>query len=73
MQVKPIISKLKPPGTKRLRLKYEVLLSGFAFNFNLRRYSEEQCGELRMRGAVQVMVRRCRLTLSKPLLKAPMV
>jgi len=28
------------PGTKRSRLTYNILLSNFAFNFNLRRYSE---------------------------------
>jgi len=32
--------KLKPPGTKRLNLKYDELLSSFAFNFTLRRYIE---------------------------------
>ena len=31
---------LKAPGTKRLRLKYDNLLPGFAFNFNLRCYSQ---------------------------------
>ena len=31
--------KLKPPGTKRLKLKHDVLLSTFAFKFNLRRYT----------------------------------
>jgi len=31
--------KLKPPGTKRLKLKYDELHSSFAFKFNLRRYS----------------------------------
>jgi len=29
---------LKAPGTKRLQLKYDKLLTIFAFNFNLRRY-----------------------------------
>jgi len=29
---------LKPPGSKRLKLYHEKLLSNFAFNFNLRRY-----------------------------------
>jgi hypothetical protein len=33
--VKP---KLKAPGTKRLKLKYDEPLSNFAFKFNLRRY-----------------------------------
>ena len=31
--------RLKAPGTKRLKLKYDVLLSCFAFNFILRRYT----------------------------------
>jgi hypothetical protein len=30
---------LKVPGTKRLRLKYDNLLSNLAFNINLRRYT----------------------------------
>jgi serine/threonine protein kinase len=30
---------LKAPGTKRLKLEYNKLLSSFAFNFNLRRYN----------------------------------
>jgi hypothetical protein len=31
--------KLKPPGTKRLKLNRDTLLSTSAFKFNLRRYS----------------------------------
>jgi len=31
---------LKAPRTKRLKLQHDKLLSNFAFNFNLRRYSE---------------------------------
>jgi hypothetical protein len=31
--------KLKAPGTKRLKLKCDVLLSTSAVNFNLRRYN----------------------------------
>jgi hypothetical protein len=31
--------KLKPPGTKRLKLNCDILLSTSAFKFNLRRYS----------------------------------
>jgi hypothetical protein len=34
-----MISKLKAPGTKRLKLKYDELLSKVAFKFNLRRYT----------------------------------
>ena len=33
---------LKPTGTKRLKLKYDILLSNFAFKFNLRRYTKEE-------------------------------
>jgi len=38
VQVDPIKPKLKPPGTKRLKLTYGEPLSDFAFKFNLRRY-----------------------------------
>ena len=31
--------KLKGPGTKRLKLKFDKLLPSFAFKFNLRRYN----------------------------------
>jgi hypothetical protein len=31
--------KLKPPGTKRLKLKFDILLPTPAFKFNLRRYN----------------------------------
>ena len=37
MQVDPIKPKLKAPETKRLKLRYDLSLSSFAFNFNLRR------------------------------------
>ena len=30
---------LKAPGSERLKLKYDALLSNVAFNFNLRRYT----------------------------------
>jgi hypothetical protein len=38
VQVDPIKPKLKPPGTKQLKLKIDILLSTYAFKFNLRRY-----------------------------------
>jgi len=38
VQVDPVKPVLKPPGIKHLELKYDVLLSTFAFTFNLRRY-----------------------------------
>jgi len=40
VQVDPVKSRLKPPGTKRLKLKYEGPLSNFGFKFILRRYSK---------------------------------
>ena len=42
MRVEAIKPKLELPGTKRLKLKCGVLLSNFAFNFNLRRYTMEE-------------------------------
>ena len=59
-------SKLKAPGTKRLRLKYDGPLSSFAFNFNLRRYTQELSDIMKefdtnCDGALDYVVRRCRL------------
>jgi len=39
VQVDPIKPALKAPGTKRLKLKCDVLLSTSAFKFNVRRYT----------------------------------
>ena len=39
MQVDPIKPKFKPPETKPLKLTSDILLSNFAFKFNLRRYN----------------------------------
>jgi len=36
--------KLKAPATKRLKLKHDELVSGFAFNFDLLRYNKVECG-----------------------------
>jgi hypothetical protein len=33
---------MKPPGTKRLKAKIDILLSTSAFKFNLRRYTADQ-------------------------------
>ena len=46
MQVDPIKPKLKPPGSKRLKLKCDVPLPNVAFKFNLRRY---HVGHVRLR------------------------
>ena len=53
MSTHPIKSTLKAPGTKRLKLNYDNLLSNSAFKFNLRRYNAAGVG-------------RCRLTPSNP-------
>ena len=45
MQIDPIKPMLKPPGTKHLKLKCDILHSTFAFNFYLRRYSKGARGE----------------------------
>jgi len=42
VQVEPIKPTLKAPGIKRFKLKYDGLLSIFAFNFNLRRYNKAE-------------------------------
>ena len=41
VQVDPIQPKLKPPGTKCLKLKCDVLPSTSGFKFNMRRYTME--------------------------------
>jgi len=45
VQVDPIKPKLKPPGTKRLNLKLDMLLSSSAFKFSWRRYNESEVTE----------------------------
>ena len=51
---------LKAPGTMRLKLYNDKLLSTFAFKFNLRRYIVAYLEE------GFFLVGRCRLTLSNP-------
>ena len=41
VQVEPMTPVLNAPGTKLLKLKYDDLLSGFAINVNLCRYTTE--------------------------------
>ena len=67
MQVDPIKTNFKLPGTKRLRLKCDGPLSNFAFKFKLRRYNLDEFFAKRV-GAIkrQYAVGRCRLTLSNP-------
>jgi len=40
VQADPMKPTLKPPGTKRLKLKHDEWLSNVAFSFILRRYDE---------------------------------
>ena len=73
-------SMLKARGTssKRSKKKYDVPLSRFAFKCNLRRYMMAIIPAHIMRSVGggydnESLVGRCRLTVSKPVLKAPMV
>jgi hypothetical protein len=74
VQVDPMKPKFKPPGTKRLNLNCEILLSTSAFKLNERRYIEGavfgavHCDGHHYVAAMRndVKVRRCRLTLSNP-------
>ena len=47
MQVDPVKFTLTAPGTERLKLKYEELLSNIGFKFNLRRYTVAAAAALR--------------------------
>ena len=44
VQIEPMKSKLKAPGTTRLKLKCDILLSTSAFKIKLRRYSMAMMG-----------------------------
>jgi len=72
VQVDHIIPNSKPPATKRLKLKCDVLLSTSAFKFNMRRYTMAVSDEAAAAeaaeeaAAAEAEVGRCRLTLSKP-------
>ena len=63
---------LKPPGTRHLKLKCDILVSTFAFKFNLRRYTTVAVAA-GVAGFDSIMVGRCGLTVSKSAFKAPMV
>jgi hypothetical protein len=62
MLVDPIKHKLKPPGTKRLKLNCDILLSTSAFKFNLRRYIQVAYADTLILNKTD-LVGRCRLTL----------
>jgi hypothetical protein len=61
---------LKLPRTKRLKPEHGNMLSNFAFNFKLRRYSKAAMNLLATMLAMNPfghqLVGRCRLTLSNP-------
>ena len=67
MQVDPIEPKLKPPGTKLLKLTCDILVSTSAFKFNLRRYTKFYklltTSSSNWMTIKLVKVGRCRLTL----------
>jgi hypothetical protein len=66
VQVNPSRPKLKPPGTIRLKLEYDELLSSCAFKFNLPRYI------LALRRATYAALGRAvQVDRIKPTLKAP--
>jgi hypothetical protein len=49
VQVEPIKPTLKAPGIKLLKLKCDVLLSNYAFKFNLRYYIQARLAALAAR------------------------
>jgi hypothetical protein len=53
VQIDPIELKLKPPGSKLLKLRCDVLLSNFAFKFNLRRHSTVEEADLVREGMLE--------------------
>ena len=64
VQVDPIKPTLKPPGTKRLTLKCDILLSTSAFTSNLHHYTSGRSLKEAIRMVVErIVVGRCRLTL----------
>jgi hypothetical protein len=102
VQIDPLKPVLKAFGTKRLKLQHDEPVSNFAFNFNLRRYTEgllvfslqwivgrggetslaiaslssngEEAGAfVAAADPALLTVGRCRLTVSTPMVKAPMV
>jgi hypothetical protein len=61
---------------QRLKLKCDEPLSNVAFNFNVRRYTEADFFVMPVVGGTYLgrdVVGRCRLTVSKRVLKAPLV
>jgi hypothetical protein len=80
-RLNPVEARVERDWSQRLKPKYDDQLSNFAFNFNLRRYISDRFdvpliypGDLLRQAAFEnPTVGRCRLTVSKSVLKAPMV
>ena len=64
MQVDRIEPTLKALAVKSLKLQYDALLSLFAFNFNVRRYTLAWLPPRPPPAPPTTWVERCRLTLS---------
>jgi len=62
----PVRPRVDRAWFQRLKLDYDEPLSNFAFNFNLRRYHKYVKKLVK-----SIEVRRCRLPVSIPVLKAP--
>jgi len=72
VQVDPIKPTLKAPGSERLKVEQEKLLSNFAFKFNLRLYTQASAAAWREQAATEAALKKvewCRLILSNPVLK----
>ena len=66
MQVDPMNPTLKAPGTKRLKLKNDELLSNFAFKFNLRRYMSTKLKRIILKAAYYVVLAIVKAVLAVP-------
>ena len=67
MQVDLIKPTLKAPGSKRSKLKCNILPSTYAVNFDLRHFNKDSTRARHvLNRIVTLKVGRCRLTLSNP-------
>jgi len=75
VQVAPIKPTLKADGTQRLKPEYDAPLSSCAFNCNLRRYTTVHSNAKAAKDPENplAMAGRCSLTVSKPVLIAPVI
>jgi len=69
VQVDPIKPMLKPPGTQHLKLKCDIVLSTFAFNFNLHHCSAGEDRQ-RLRGSLRAAVAGVAGAYTRPLLSS---